>query len=106
MMEGANESIAAFATYAFGLENDLYSATAQANELYKALGKETLTKLAEDGKITSAEILELSKTNEDLASVLDTTGMSASALGRYYELLQKEMINTFETTQDFVDALG
>lgn len=106
MLQNTNVELRDFAENLLETDKSAYSATKQFNELYRLIGTDTLKELQQDGKITATEILELSKSNEKLSTVLKTTGTSAAALGRYYELLQKEMINTFEATQNFVDAMN
>jgi hypothetical protein len=76
------------------------------NEFYKSLSPETLQELAEDGKIAATEILEMAKSNEKLAAMMDTTGVSAAALGHYYELLEDGTISAYEATNDFIKALS
>jgi hypothetical protein len=76
------------------------------NEFYKTLSSETLEELASDGQITATEMLDLAKTNEKLATMMDNTGVSASELGDYYELLTEGTISAYEATGNFVKALG
>jgi propanediol dehydratase large subunit len=76
------------------------------NEFYKSLSPETLQELAADGKIAATEILELAKSNDKLATMMDTTGVSAAALGHYYELLEDGIISAYEATTNFTKALS
>jgi hypothetical protein len=73
--------------------------------MYKSLGADTLKELASDGKIAATEILELAKTNDKLATMLENTGVSASTLGRYYELLEDGTLNAASATDDFIRVL-
>jgi hypothetical protein len=84
----------------------MYSATAQMNEFYKTLDSEALKDLAADGQISASEMLELAKTNEKLATMMDNTGVSAADLGNYYELLTEGTISAYEATGNFIKALS
>ena len=105
MIASGNTKMQIFANSVLELESNFYSATAQANEMYKALGSDTLKDLAEDGKISATEILELSKSNEKLATMLDNTGVSASTLGTYFELLEDGSLDANSATDDFIRTL-
>lgn len=105
MLEEGDTRVQHFAMSALELSNNFYSATAQANELYKTLGQETLADLAQDGKIAATEILELAKTNKKLATMLDTTGVSASVLGDYFELIEEGTLDANSATDDFIKVL-
>ena len=105
MLSDGNVKTRIFAQSVLELESSFYSATAQANEMYKALGSETLKELASDGKISSTELLELAKTNEKLSTMLETTGVSASTLGTYFELLEDGTLNAQNATDDFIRIL-
>jgi hypothetical protein len=94
-----------FAAKSLFLEQSTYSATAQMNEFYNSLGDEALKELAEDGKITATEMLEMAKSNEKLATMMETTGVSAATLANYYELLEDGTISAFEATNNFIEAL-
>jgi hypothetical protein len=76
------------------------------NEFYKSLSPDTLQELAADGKIAATEILEMAKSNDKLATMMDTTGVSAAALGHYYELLEDGTISAYEATTNFTKALS
>ena len=94
-----------FANTALELEASFYSATSQANEMYRALGDETIADLASDGKIAAGEILELAKSNEKLAQMMENTGVSAATLGRYYELIENGTLSASAATSDFLRVL-
>ena len=105
MLDDSNAKIRVFAQSTLELESSFYSATSQANELYKSLGTDALQELASDGKISATEILELSKSNEKLATMLDNTGISASTLGTYFELLEDGTLDANSATDDFIRVL-
>ena len=102
-----NGSIAAkdFATSMVLLAPAAYSATAQFNELYSLIGEDTLADLAKDGEITASEITALSKECKEVATVLDTTGISASTLGTYFELLEEGIISAADASDIFLQSL-
>jgi hypothetical protein len=104
-LEDDNVAVRVFAQSSLEMEKDFYSATSQANELYKSLEADTLKELASDGKIAATEILELSKSNDKLATMLENTGVSASTLGRYYEMLEEGTLNAASATDDFIRVL-
>lgn len=95
-----------FAESVWIIEQAAYSTSAQMDEFFHSLDSDSLKELAKDGKISGTEMLELAKTNEKLATMLDNTSVSAAALGHYYELLEEGAISTFEATENFVQALG
>ena len=106
MLQSGDVALQEFATKTLALESATYSATAQMNEFYKSLSPETLQELAADGKIAATEIMELAKSNDKLATMMDTTGVSAAALGHYYELLEDGTISAYEATTNFTKALA
>ena len=105
MLESDDVAIRNFAANTLYLEQATYSTTAQLNEFYDTLSQDALKELAADGKITATEMMEMAKSNEKLATMMDTTGISASTLGKYYELLQNETISAYEATDNFIKAL-
>ena len=105
MLESDNVALQEFAAKTMILESATYSATAQMNEFYRSLSPETLQELAADGQIAATEILELAKSNEELATMMDTTGVSAATLGNYYELLESGVMSAYEATNEFIIAL-
>ena len=106
MLQSDSVAMQEFAAKTLALENKMYSATAQMNEFYKTLDSEALKDLATDGQITATEMLELAKTNEKLATMMDNTGVSAADLGNYYELLTEGTISAYEATGNFIKALS
>lgn len=104
-LKSDNEQLKEFATNMLYAKKGLYSVTSQMNEFYKSMSSETLEKLAEDGKISATEILELAKSNEQLATMMDTTKVSAATLGKYYDLIKKKTLKAIEATDSFVVAL-
>lgn len=105
ILESDSEAMQNFAEKSLFLEQSTYSATAQMNEFYNSLGDEALKELAEDGKITATEMFEMAKSNEKLATMMETTGVSAATLANYYELLEDGTISAFEATNNFIEAL-
>ena len=105
MIEGTDKALRDFASRTLYIEKDTYSAVAQMNEAYKSLSEDTLQDLAKDGEITATEMLELAKSNEKVATMMDTTGVSAASLANYYELLEEKTITSYEATTNFIKAL-
>ena len=105
MLENGSVAAKDFALNMIALKPAAYSATAQFNELYAILGQEALADLAKDGEITASEIQELSKESKDVATVLDTTGISASTLGTYFEMLENGALSAAEATDIFIQSL-
>lgn len=105
MLESDSVAMQEFAAKSIFLEQSTYSATAQMNEFYRSLGDDALKELAADGKITATEMLEMAKSNEKLATMMETTGVSAATLANYYELLEEGTISAFEATNNFIEAL-
>jgi hypothetical protein len=105
MIEGTDKALRDFASRTLYIEKNTYSAIAQMNEAYKSLSEDTLQDLAKDGEITATEMLELAKSNEKVATMMDTTGVSAASLANYYELLEEETITSYEATTNFIKAL-
>ena len=105
MLLSDNVALQDFAAKTLMVEKATYSATAQMNEFYKSLSSEALEELAEDGEITATEMLEMAKTNDKLATMMDTTGVSAASLAHYYELLEDGTLSAHEATTNFIEAL-
>ena len=105
MIEGTDKALRDFASRTLHVEKDTYSAITQMNEAYKSLSEDALQDFAKDGQITATEMLELAKSNEKVATMMDTTGVSAASLANYYELLEEETITSYEATTNFIKAL-
>jgi hypothetical protein len=104
-LTGTDKTLKDFALSMGVAASATYSLASQVNELYTALGDETLSKLAEDGKITATEILELADSSKELRTVLDTTSVSANALASYYEKLKKGTLSMVGASSNFVRVL-
>ena len=105
VLDEASTRMGVFARATLEAEAAFYSATSQANEMYKSLGQDAIAELAQDGKIAATEILELAKSNEKLAKMLDNTEISAATLGTYFELLEDGTLNVNSATDDFIRVL-
>ncbi len=105
VLDEASTRMGVFARATLEVEAAFYSATSQANEMYKSLGQDAIAELAQDGKIAATEILELAKSNEKLAKMLDNTEVSAATLGTYFELLEDGTLNVNSATDDFIRVL-
>ena len=105
MLLSDNVALQDFAAKTLLVEKATYSATAQMNEFYKSLSPEALEELAKDGEITATEMLEMAKSNDKLATMMDTTGVSAASLAKYYELLEDGTLSAHEATTNFIQAL-
>lgn len=100
-----NPAIKATAVAYAELGGSAFSAEAQVEELYNSLDNDTLEKLREDGNITATEMLELAKTNKIVADTMANTGIGASDLADYYNLLGKGLITAADAGTGFLNVL-
>ena len=100
-----NPAIKATAVAYAELGGSAFSAEAQVEELYNSLDSDTLTALREDGNITATEMLELAKTNKTVADAMANTGIGASDLADYYNLLGKGLITAADAGTGFLNVL-
>ena len=100
-----NPAIKATAVAYTELGGSAFSAEAQVEELYNSLDNDTLAELREDGNITATEMLELAKTNKIVADTMANTGIGASDLADYYNLLGKGLITAADAGTGFLNVL-
>lgn len=100
-----NPAIKATADVYDKLGGSAFSAEAQVEELYNSLDNDTLAELREDGNITATEMLELAKTNKIVADTMANTGIGASDLADYYNLLGKGLITAADAGTGFLNVL-
>ena len=105
MLKSNDATAQSFARSVLKIESAFFSATAQASEMFSRLGQDTIQELAADGDICATEILELAKSNKTLATMLDNTGVSATTLGDYFELLADGTLNAKTVSKDFIKVL-
>ena len=79
--------------------------TSQFAELTNAINTDTLKELNEDGAITYEEVIGLSKTVPQLATVLEDSTISVSGMGKALKMYQEGTITADDLTGDFIRTL-